>query len=734
MKRTLILLLFPWFLLCAEEESTPSTSLDDRRTQEAECHDYYYGTRVTLAPFFLYQGQTTKKHKATFFGEADVFIPLFQTPQTILFAAVRGLDYTGAPIEGNFGLGVRHIFDQFDWMFGLYTFYDRSRSLNRNFFNQVTVGLELKTAKFTFDANGYIPFGKIRQRAIVFDETSLIDGTAPFKNILFKTGQEIALWGFDAEIGYNIWKDFSLFAGGFYFYRNQAAMVAGPFGRLYWTYDFGFTNPILFDQIHLELGGSYDKIRDGRLYAGIKFSWIIGARPDQKPKGIGKRMIEYVRRDYDIISTANKNESLQLLEKSPGSPVNVNIVTSFSELQTATGNGADVIALQGVATGTDGMTTLANSQTLTGKNYVFGDNVTIQLSTGGTFANEKIIVGTDNTIRDLTCNDLVLENGFPHGVGNCSLLNNHFINESNPASFFVISSTGPSHFYVKNNIFDCNAPNCFRIFVGEAATDVHVDEFTDNVFNMPSTLILGRRIGVEFANIIDADGPNDVTINFNIGRFTGNTFNLVANQSESAAIVFACGVTEGKTGIVQTFNVDRFEENKVVVSGAVNALNAIVVLNEIDGIGTQATQTFNIKSCSSNTIQIGDANFNRALFVQNAQIDGTSSCVQKINITELISNEVIVEAGTSNSGMYFLNSPGGSTTPNITIGGANVGGFFNNRITFGTGSTESIVFDNNGSGTMNVTINNFGQDLETSNFNAQVTKTGTNAAGITITP
>jgi hypothetical protein len=733
MRKIIELLLFPWLLLFSEQEETQSDhSQQPNMQEEAECHDYYYGTRVTVAPFFLYQGKTTKKTKGTFFGQADIFLPLFQTPRSILFASVRGIDYAGAPIEGNFGLGVRHIFKQFDWMFGLYTFYDRNRTQQRNFFNQITVGLELKTAKFTFDANGYIPFGKTRQKTTAFDTAILIDGVFPFKNILFRAGREIALWGIDAEVGYNVWKGLSLFAGGFYFHRNQAATVVGPFGRLYWTYDFGFSNPILFDQIHFELGGSYDNVRNERFYAGLSFSWVIGERRDQKPKGIGKRMTEYVRRDYDIISSENRKEPLQLLEKSPGSPVNVNIVTNLSELQTATGNGADVIALQGVATGAGGTTTLADNQTLTGKNYifnVFNDEMTIQLSTGGTIENEAITISENNTIRDLICNSVSVAANSTQ-VGTFSLLNNSFAGDIQGWSAeFNISGSDPSHLYIKNNTFEGGLFEGFIVFAN-GPSDTYVDEFTDNVFTLSSqsdTVTLGNT-----AN------QTDTVINLNIGKFTGNTFNLVSTDVPTLfrPITFLCDISGAATGTTQIINIGQFEGNKMVLSGTTLSLRGVEITNTTNAVATNTTQIINITSCSSNTIQIGDRNSSQAFYIQN--LGSFNPCVQRINITSLLSNEITIGAGTSNIGIYFLNEvldPGNDQQ--ITVGSSSSGGFFNNKITLGAGSTESIVFDNNGSGsgsTMSVNVNNSGQSLEASNFDAQVIKQGTNTDGITITP
>ena len=119
-----------------------------------------YGTRLTSGPFYQYQQKTPSKSYNSFFYEVDLFLPVLQSEHSLFFVNLRLLDFEGKPIEGNFGLGIRHIFRNYDMLLGFYSFYDRKRTRLKNFFNQITLGLEAKTNRFTFDTNWYIPFGK----------------------------------------------------------------------------------------------------------------------------------------------------------------------------------------------------------------------------------------------------------------------------------------------------------------------------------------------------------------------------------------------------------------------------------------------------------------------------------------------------------------------------------------------------------------------------------------------
>src|SRR3989344_1953313 len=88
-----------------------------------------YGPRVTAGMFY-------QNHRSSF-GELDFFMPLFQTRRTLFFGDVRGLDYFGPALEGNFGGGFRHLVSP-DWFYGLYGFFDARRTADKNTFHQVT--------------------------------------------------------------------------------------------------------------------------------------------------------------------------------------------------------------------------------------------------------------------------------------------------------------------------------------------------------------------------------------------------------------------------------------------------------------------------------------------------------------------------------------------------------------------------------------------------------------------
>src|SRR3546814_20512086 len=62
-------------------------------------------------------------------GEADLFIPLAQDGDTLLFSSLRTRMDDNDGAEGNFGLGVRHMLET-GWNLGTYAYLDR-RTIGR---------------------------------------------------------------------------------------------------------------------------------------------------------------------------------------------------------------------------------------------------------------------------------------------------------------------------------------------------------------------------------------------------------------------------------------------------------------------------------------------------------------------------------------------------------------------------------------------------------------------------
>lgn len=78
-------------------------------------------------------------------GILDLFLPLKQGYEALLYTDLRFRDISGSSSEWNAALGYRRIvaIEEKQWVAGFYAALDRLRSPNRNLYSQATIGAEL---------------------------------------------------------------------------------------------------------------------------------------------------------------------------------------------------------------------------------------------------------------------------------------------------------------------------------------------------------------------------------------------------------------------------------------------------------------------------------------------------------------------------------------------------------------------------------------------------------------
>ena len=726
------------------EEAVIQTDQDDSKMMDTKSsqEEVEYPGRLSIGGYYLYQQNTLGKRNSAF-GEADLFIPLLQNSNTLFFLNVRGLDFYAKSIEGNFGLGVRHIFSDWDWLVGLYAFYDLKRSNLANNFQQITTGIEVKSDKWTFDANGYFPVGRTRKRAGTFDKTELRDGVGSFKNIYFVEGQEVALWGFDAEIGYEVLDNFSLFVGGFHFDRSGAKNVSGPFARLYWTLDTTKYKNAFFDRFFFHSGYSYDQVRGSRFYAGIGLSWLFGGDKQKAyDSGIRKRMTEYVRRDFDVITNGNTTTPFQRLNNTDGSPVTVQYATDETTLANAIAASANVIPVEGTITLTSGKLLL--DTTLTGGAYKFGDNMSIQLSSGGkiigSFAH-SVAIDKNVTVRDITFQDCGLGgSGAPFGT---VLIDNIIFTGTHSGAILSFASLSDENEFVsiKNSTFtltDVSGSTGVISFAKASTTgaSITVQEFTNNTINLTATSDSTRAV------IFQVTGtPGTTNSVINIGSVENNTINAQLGGHDSFVGFLLLNNFAGGGGAdsdkLQILG-SSIRNNTITMTGS--SINNIGI--RLFNTGTPPTAKFGtilnqVNDISGNTILLkGSMTQSFAVVFENAFIasgvDGTAT----IQVPNLIGNTLTVPGSDTNFGFFFENTnSGGSQSPGLSaINVGQNGGFYGNKVTNSNPDKIDIRLSNVTSvPTIDIKVNFLGNSLKDANNGAAVFETG-NKTKISITP
>jgi len=256
-------------------------------------------------------------------GEVEIFVPILQNMDSLLFGNARGKFGSEGDLEGNFGLGFRTQVNG-DWILGANAFFDILESENDNVFIQGGVGLEALTEDWDFRANGYFPESDAKSVAGGSGMVVITGSTIQLLGM-----EERALWGFDGEVGYRLpffgdSEDFEIrvFGGGFYFDADGVQEIAGPRGRVEARiYDLDF----LSEGSRLTIGGevTHDDVRgtEGFGSAHIRIPLQFFGNGGSKLTGLDRRMVDRIVRDHDIITNVGYGDPEDVFVENGDVPV-----------------------------------------------------------------------------------------------------------------------------------------------------------------------------------------------------------------------------------------------------------------------------------------------------------------------------------------------------------------------------------------------------------------------------
>lgn len=256
-------------------------------------------------------------------GGGDLFVPLWQREDRLVFADMRGLFSSRSTQELNLGLGYRQMYNE-RWNLGSYLFADARRTAHDNTFFQANLGLEAISDAVEVRLNGYLP---VINRTLDIEET-VEEEAGPYASSVEVDGAEIfmesertvietsterrerAYRGADGEIGVRLpllreQRDMEVraYAGGYYFRASDLQPVRGPRGRI---------EARIYEPANLGRGGRVtffyqtqrDTARGGtQNYAGLRFRMPL--QPSRRDGGRmspqERRMTDPVIRDPDIV-------------------------------------------------------------------------------------------------------------------------------------------------------------------------------------------------------------------------------------------------------------------------------------------------------------------------------------------------------------------------------------------------------------------------------------------------
>ncbi|MFT6332560.1 MAG: parallel beta-helix repeat protein, partial [Lentimonas sp.] len=237
-------------------------------------------------------------------GSLNLFIPVLQNSDNLLFIDSRGWLDNNNTKEGNIGLGFRRKINN-ELLLGAYAFYDAKSTKNDNKFIQGTFGIEALTINWDFRTNLYLA-EKDRKNTnssivggIYIQGSNIIDGSQSY---------ETNFDGFDIEVGRKMpfLEDLTMSVSYYHFRNNNVDEKIDGY-RARGKYSFFSKNG---HSLSLEGQYSYDNLRSDEFLGGIKYSYQFGkSGKDNNRKNqlsaIEKRMTAEVIRDVDIVTKEN---------------------------------------------------------------------------------------------------------------------------------------------------------------------------------------------------------------------------------------------------------------------------------------------------------------------------------------------------------------------------------------------------------------------------------------------
>ena len=345
-------------------------------------------------------------------------VPLYQDPQNLLFADLRGVFDDHHNREANWGLAWRSIVND-EMILGAYAFYDHRWSQTGNQFDQATLGMEFKTRRWDAHLNGYLADGGASWAGLADPRAEFINHTIM---VVTDGTDERAYSGLDWELGSLLtgWGEDDLlelrgYVGGYYLSGpSEFPDACGPRLRLELR---GYEMPWLGTQSRLTLGVEYawDEIRDDQVVATIGVQIPLNLFQSRKLNRLQRRMLDPVRRDVDIVTNARQYERIENASYvDTGEAVGTVYVMKAGDIlaDTVAGAGANsTVIVDGSAgnVGTDTPAFMFEGQTIRGAGFevrgvdtgavcVFGVRPTIVNTNPDC---DTIVVADNATVRDL---------------------------------------------------------------------------------------------------------------------------------------------------------------------------------------------------------------------------------------------------------------------------------------------------------------------------------------------
>lgn len=598
--------------------------------------------------------------------EADAFMPLEQSDDSLLYMNLRVKADDAQSREGNFGVGYRQIQQQpflgQRWLLGAYGYADLRRTKNNNSFVQATLGVEALSENFDVRANVYIPEKSEKQIAGSANISAAVTASNQLRLLGNENSRERALGGFDAEIGWKIpvleehIDAIRVYGGGFRFDGSGYDAIDGGRLRTEISWD---DLPYLGNGSRFTLGAEaqHDDVRQKSIFGLARLRIPLGdnLKTPNRKTALQKRMTERVVRDVDIVSNSRTGEAVNESASVSVNGVETNniiVLDANDDVPTEiAAAGADaVIILDGSAGIIDNGAVSVNvaqgqkilggglsvSSTTTGLSTTFGSRPTVEADAGVVAFN---LNGSDNIVmRDL---DIIDAN---NAVYSNSLVSNaHF-------SRLALRNIGAYGFEL-NNLSNSQFSDVFIEGANINAISLSSgggNRFDDlSIENINGFAISSRSANDTFTDINISNSNAGISI-FLGDYITMENLNVSVNTSTALSVSSSLGLNL-KNSVFEGGDVDIVENGATVSNIQISNCNGCLRTISDNSSFTD----IEITNSTSDAVEIGgDDGVFRNISINNAASgilinNGNNNTVSDISINTTTGNGVRI-AGTSN--------------------------------------------------------------------------------------
>ena len=462
-------------------------------------------------------------------GELDLFMPISQDANTLIFTDLRGRLDNNSSNEGNLGFGMRHMQPD-GWNIGAYGYFDHRRTGLGGTFDQGTLGAEALGQDWDFRVNYYIPIGT-RVRNLGPVSAAAISGASI--QVTTTTQEERALGGYDVEAGWRVplfdvdnHNQLRLYGGGYWF-GDDVLKVTGSRVRA----EFAMAQVQgLWKGAELLMGAEAQKdgTRGGQTFLSLRLRIPFGSGSEQSRQldWQERRMTAPIVRDVDIVSqTRVASTQVETATTTGGQAITAlssTTTTTTAALQSAlnTAGSNSTVILSGT------FNTTAQINMSSGQTIIGAGSLAVRTASGHT-ATLTAPGATIAAVGNSALSAVVMAN-------NATLSGMTITNPYNAGSGNAVYAQGMTGVTITNNVLSAGGTSGAYI----------IDALSSANAVISGNTITATSSGAASAIGIRATSANNLTVTGNNFSLTGTTKYVVAGNNFT---VFNTAASSGNT-------------------------------------------------------------------------------------------------------------------------------------------------------------------------------------------